>query len=188
MSDDIVRPMVRLLALAVAAACAWSTAVAADCPMPPKPAHLAPATVERVSDGDTVVLRLADGRRQRTRLLGIDAPESRENPKFERENPTRTPQDRATILALGRQATAFTERLLPPDTVVGVEQDVEKRDRYDRLLAYLWLSDGSMVNVVIVREGYAQPFTKSPNVRYKALFRRCAEEAREQGRGLWRQP
>jgi endonuclease YncB( thermonuclease family) len=39
-----------------------------------------------------------------------------------------------------------------------------------------------------VREGYAQPFTKSPNVRYAALFRRCGQEARDAGRGLWRQP
>jgi micrococcal nuclease len=45
-----------------------------------------------------------------------------------------------------------------------------------------------MANVTIVREGYAQPFTKSPNMRYAALFRRCGQEAREQGRGLWRQP
>jgi hypothetical protein len=50
------------------------------------------------------------------------------------------------------------------------------------------LADGSMANVTIVREGYAQPFTKSPNMRYAALFRRCGQEAREQGRGLRRQP
>jgi micrococcal nuclease len=45
-----------------------------------------------------------------------------------------------------------------------------------------------MVNVIIVREGYAQPFTKPRNVRYAALFRQCGQDAREQGRGLWRQP
>jgi micrococcal nuclease len=154
--------------------------------MPPKPAHLAAATVERVSDGDTVILRFPDGRRKRTRLIGIDAPESRENAKLERDT-TRTAQDRAAILELGRQATAFVKRLLERQSVE-VEQDVEKRDKYDRLLAYLWLSDGSMGNVIIVREGYAQPFTKSPNVRYGALFRQCGRAAREHGRGLWRQP
>jgi endonuclease YncB( thermonuclease family) len=156
-----------VLTLVLAAACTLPTVAAADCPMPPKPANLAPATVERVSDGDTVMLRFPDGRRQRTRLLGIDAPESRENPKLARDA-TRTGQDRATIQALGREATAFVTRLLE-DRPVEVEQDVERRDQYKRLLAYLWLSDGSMVNVTIVREGYAQPSTKSPNVRYAAL-------------------
>jgi hypothetical protein len=73
------------------------------------------------------MLRFPDGRRQRTRLLGIDAPESRENPKLERDA-ARTAQDRAAIQALGRQAAAFTEWLLPPDTMVGVEQGVQVRD------------------------------------------------------------
>jgi micrococcal nuclease len=94
--------------------------------------------------------------------------------------------DRATILALGREAAAFAKQLLEGRRV-DVEQDVEKRDRYGRLLAYLWLADGSMANVTIVREGYAQPFTKSPNVRYAAVFRQCGQEARERGRGLWGQ-
>jgi hypothetical protein len=60
----IVAPV--LLALAVVAAGIRPTAAGADCPMPPKPAHLTAATVERVSDGDTVMLRFPDGRRQRT--------------------------------------------------------------------------------------------------------------------------
>ena len=59
------------LAVVLVLTAAWRTAAAADCPMPAKPANLASATVERVSDGDTVILRFPDGRRQRTRLLGI---------------------------------------------------------------------------------------------------------------------
>jgi micrococcal nuclease len=134
--------------------------------MPPKPAHLTAATVERVSDGDTVMLRFPDGRRKRTRLIGIDAPELH-------------------IPNLGRQAAAFAKQLLDGQPV-DVEQDVEKRDRYGRLLAYLWLADGSMANVTIVREGYAEPFTKkSRNGRYAALFRQCWQEALEQRRGPW---
>jgi micrococcal nuclease len=167
--DAAQRVLLRLLlTLPLAAAFTWPTAAAADCTMPPKPANLVPATVERVSDGDTVMLRFPDGRRRRTRLIGIEAPELH-------------------IPDLGQQAAAFAKQLLDGQPV-DVEQDVEKRDRYGRLLAYLWLADGSMVNVTSVREGYAQPFTKSPNVRYAALFRRCGQEAREEGRGLWRQP
>jgi micrococcal nuclease len=127
----------------------------------------------------TVILRFPDGRRQRTRLIGIDAPESHDNPKLE-SDAARTAQDRATILALGREAAAFTKRLLDGQPV-DVEQGVEKRDRYGRLLAYLWLADGSMANVTIVREGYAQPFTKSPNVRYAALLRQSAGQASREG-------
>jgi micrococcal nuclease len=91
-----------------------------------------------------------------------------------------TAQDRATILALGREAAAFMKRLLDGQPV-DVEQGVEKLDRYGRLLAYLWLADGSMANVTIVREGYAQPFTKSPNVRYAALLRQSAGQASREG-------
>jgi micrococcal nuclease len=129
-----------------------------------------------------VVLGLRDGRHERTHLIRIDAPESRDNAKLARDA-KRGGQDRAAIQALGRQATAFTEHLLPPDTPVGVEPDAQPRDRYDRLLAYLWLPDGSMVNVTIVRTG-----TPSRSPSPAALFRRCAQEAREQGRELWRQP
>jgi micrococcal nuclease len=101
---------------------------------------------------------------------------------------TRTAQDRAATLARGREAAAFTEPAAAAGYDGRVEQDVERHDQYRRMLAYLWLADGSMVNVTIVREGYAQPFTKSPNVRYAALLRQCGQEARERGRGLWRQP
>jgi micrococcal nuclease len=97
--------------------------------------------VERVSNGDTVVLRFPHGRRERTRLIGLDAPESREGPKLTRDA-ERTGRDRATIQALGQDAAAFTRRLLPEGTSE-VESEVEKRDRHGRLLTYLWL-DGEV--------------------------------------------
>jgi len=68
---------------------------------------------------------------------------------------------------------------------VEVEQDVQARDRYGRLLAYLWLSDRTMVNLTIMRDGYAQVLTVPPNVRYESLFVACQREARSAGRGLW---
>jgi endonuclease YncB( thermonuclease family) len=100
MSRHFARRTLAPLLLALALAAAWPTAAAGDCTTPPKPARLAPATVERVSDGDTVILRLPDGRRKRTRLIGIDAPEIHDNQKLQRDA-TRTAQDHASIQALG---------------------------------------------------------------------------------------
>jgi micrococcal nuclease len=172
------------LALALASlAPAWP---AVACVTPGKPSGLAPATVEHVSDGDTVRLRFPSGRRERTRLIGLDAPEDHPGEKLERDV-ARTGRDRATILALGRQASAFVRRLLPDGTTVDVEPGRQPRDRHGRLLAYLW-RDAELVNLVILRDGYAQVLTVSPNIRYEALFRLCQREARAAGRGLWGQP
>jgi len=62
---------------------------------------------------------------------------------------------------------------------------VEKHDRYDRLLAYVYLKDGTFVNAKIVEEGYASLMTIPPNVRYADLFLKLYQEAREKRRGLW---
>jgi micrococcal nuclease len=168
------------LALAILGS-AWP---AVACLTPGKPAGLAPATVEHVSDGDTVRLRFPSGRRERTRLIGLDAPEAHANEKLERDV-ARTGRDRATILAFGRQASAFARRLLPEGATVAVEHDLQARDRRGRLLAYLWTPEGAMVNLVILREGYAQVLTVRPNLKYQAVLLRCQREAREAGRGLW---
>jgi micrococcal nuclease len=159
---------------------------AAACVTPSKPHGLASATVERVADGDTVRLRFPDGRRERTRLLGLDASETCEGEKLDRDV-ARTGRDRAVLLALGRRASAFARELLPQGATVEVEQEPRARDRHGRLLAYLWTTDGAMVNLVIMREGYAQVLTFRPNLKYQAVPLRCQREAREAGRGLWGQ-
>jgi micrococcal nuclease len=69
---------------------------------------------------------------------------------------------------------------------VRLELDVRSRDRYGRLLAYVWLGD-TMVNAELVRRGYAQVMTVPPNVRYQDLFVKLQREARDAGRGLWRE-
>jgi micrococcal nuclease len=83
-------------------------------------------------------------------------------------------------------------RRLLGDRPVRLETDVQLRDRYGRLLAYVWARrpDGGlvMVNAELVRLGYAAVMTVPPNVRHAALFRRLAAEAREQHRGLWAEP
>ncbi len=88
----------------------------------------------------------------------------------------------------GREPTAVNRRLLG-HRPVRLETDVQLRDRYGRLLAYVWARrpDGGlvMVNAELVRLGYAAVMTVPPNVRHAALFRRLAAEARERQLGLW---
>lgn len=141
------------------------------------------ARVERVVDGDTVVVRLPDRREEKVRLLGIDTPEVHPSGKLVRDA-ARSGQDQAAIRALGRRASAYTRRQLDGQ-VIDLERDLRERDRYGRLLAYVWRRDGTLFNLAILRDGYAQVLTIPPNVRYEAVFLACQREARAAGRGLW---
>ena len=71
-------------------------------------------------------------------------------------------------------------------TTVKLELDVQPRDKYGRLLAYVYLSDGTMLNALLVQEGYAQVMTIPPNVKYQDLFLKLQREAREQGKEIGR--
>jgi micrococcal nuclease len=86
----------------------------------------------------------------------------------------------------GREASAFARELLPLGTRVRYRVGVEERDRYGRLLAYVWLPDGRMLNRVMIDRGYAQPLTIPPNVDFADVFRAGARAARRAGLGLWR--
>lgn len=68
---------------------------------------------------------------------------------------------------------------------VGLEYDVQQRDKYGRVLAYVYLEDGRMFNALLVREGYARVSTYPPNVKYQKLFSELQKEARGNGKGLW---
>ncbi len=131
--------------------------------------------MRRVIDGDTI--ELIDGRM--VRYIGIDTPETR-----------RRVGDRwVTDPEPFAKAAAEANRRLVAGRVVRLEYDVQTRDRYGRLLAYVYVSTDRggevMVNAQLLREGYAQLLTIPPNVRYVEQFRRLAEEARAQHRGLW---
>jgi micrococcal nuclease len=84
----------------------------------------------------------------------------------------------------GPEASAFAKEQLEGKEV-SLELDVQKRDPYNRLLAYAYLPDGRMFNEVLAREGYAQVATFPPNVEYVELFKEAQREARGEGRGLW---
>jgi len=135
-----------------------------------------PAYVVRVVDGDTAHL-LIDGRTEKVRFIGVDSPEStRETEPW------------------GAEASDYAKRALTNQRV-WVETDVEDRDRYGRLLAYIWLErPGSpdddevrdkQFNAHLLLTGNAVTLTIPPNVRYADTFVRCQREARAAGRGLW---
>jgi len=139
--------------------------------------------VLHVTDGDTVVL-VIEGKRERVRLIGVDAPELHENPRAVKQAgwygaPT------TEVLKMGARARDELERLCPPGSVLRVDFDVERRDRYGRLLSYLVREDGVFINEEMLRGGYAMLFTVPPNVSRVDTFREAFRSARRSGRGLW---
>ena len=131
--------------------------------------------MRRVVDGDTIELR--DGRL--VRYIGIDTPEVR------RRVAGRWTEDPEPF----GLAAAAANRALVDGRTVRLEYDIQRTDRYGRLLAYVYvrLADGAevMVNERLVAEGIAQPMTIPPNVRHAERFRALADEARRGRRGLW---
>jgi len=138
---------------------------------------LTEARVKRVVDGDTILVSLLDGSEARVRYIGIDTPE--------------TVHPSKPVECFGQEASNFNKQLVGGKTV-WLEFDVERYDRYNRLLAYVWLTpepmdpEQNMANAILVKEGYAQAYTYPPNVKYSELFVRLQGEAREQGYGLWK--
>mgnify|MGYP003857138955 CR=1 FL=1 len=152
-----------------------------------------PVAVLKVVDGDTVELAGLG----RVRLIGIDAPESSPNERA-RLQARQSGQEVQEVVRLGLLAKRFTEGLLRGKQV-WLELDVQERDRYGRVLAYLYLEDPRgdwsyggkryrQVNLEILRAGWADPLTIPPNVRYAELYLEASREARAKGRGMWGNP
>ena len=132
----------------------------------------AAAEVTHVVDGDTVDLEFPDGTSERARLLGIDTPE--------------TVKPNTPVQCYGPEASARTKALLPPGTAVVVQRDTEARDRYGRLLVYLWRRrDGLFVNASLVSEGFARTLSIAPNTAHRADLAADASQADARDIGLW---
>jgi micrococcal nuclease len=158
-----VAPRARALALVVLALAGCQRAAVAGPP--------GSAVVVRPVDGDTIVVRVGRAT-ERVRLLGIDTPES--------VSPV------VPVECFGPEAKHRTAELLPPGTRVTLQRDVEARDKYDRLLAYVTRADdGTFVNLLLVQEGFAEAFPFAPNTAHEADFARAEASARAGHRGLW---
>lgn len=125
--------------------------------------------VTRAVDGDTIEVTY-NGKEEKVRLIGVDTPETK--------HPTKP------VEPYGPEASAFTKKTLEGKKV-RLEFDVQERDKYGRLLAYLYLEDGTFFNAELLRQGFAQVLTVPPNVRHADEFVKLQREAREAKRGLW---
>jgi micrococcal nuclease len=126
--------------------------------------------VVKVVDGDTIHVQLGPTR-EKVRYIGVDTPETKD--------------PRRPVGCFGQEASAFNERLVGGE-LVRLVRDVEPRDRYGRLLAYVYRArDDLFVNAELARLGYAQPLSIPPDVRFADRFAALAREARQQRRGLW---
>ncbi len=141
-------------------------------------------TVVRVVDGDTLKVRYW-GKEESIRLIGIDTPESRANKKAKRDA-KRSGQDIKTITSMGKRATEYVENLVKTGDLITIEFDAQQRDRYGRLLGYVYLSNGKMLNKEIVKAGYASVMTIPPNIKYQDRFLKAYKEATDNKRGLWK--
>jgi micrococcal nuclease len=129
------------------------------------------ARVVRPVDGDTIVVDI-DGHEEPVRFIGIDTPES-----VKPDSP---------VECYGPEAKKRTAELLPAGTRVRLERDVEARDRYDRLLAYVIRDEDDLfVNRLLVEEGYAESIAFPPNTTRQGELDAAEAEARGDDRGLW---
>jgi micrococcal nuclease len=130
------------------------------------------AIVTRVIDGDTVKVSIG-GRRDTVRYIGVDTPE--------------TDRPGTPVQCFGQAATEYNRRLVAGRAVL-LRTDAEPRDRYGRLLAYVYRRrDGVFVNAALVRDGFAAILTIPPNVAHARELRRLERQARLAGGGLWRE-
>ncbi len=141
-------------------------------PLIVEPQKLERFRVTEVHDGDTVSIRVSSFvgipfKTERVRLIGIDAPELKQEP-------------------WGRHAKRHLKKLLSEnDWVVSVEFDLDRRDKYNRLLAYLWGKDGSLLNEQMISAGLATLYTVPPNVKYGDRLWRAQKIAQQHKRGIW---
>jgi len=125
--------------------------------------------IVRVVDGDTFVIDY-NGKNEKVRLIGVDTPES-------------VHPDEQKNTAFGNEVSSYSKRMLMGKRVQ-IEFDVEKRDKYGRLLAYVYI-DGQMYNKLLLERGYAKIATYPPNVKYVEDFKSLQKQARENKVGLW---
>ncbi len=138
---------------------------------PALPAGLQEARVVEVIDGDTVDVQII-GKVERLRLIGMDTPETKD--------------PRKPVQCFGKEASAQAAKVLTGQTVL-LEEDPsqDSRDKYDRLLRYVWLPDGKLYNLEMIIGGFAHEYTYETPYKYQAVFKKEEAAARERGWGFW---
>lgn len=128
--------------------------------------------VVSVVDGDTFKI-IYNQKEEKVRLIGVDTPES-------------VHADKSKNTKYGKIASEYVKELLKSQNVK-LEFDVSSKDKYGRLLAYVYLENGEMLNEKLLKEGYAQMATYPPNVKYVENFKKMQKQARENKVGFWKE-
>ena len=124
------------------------------------------STCTRVVDGDTIVVKGIG----KVRLIGVDTPE--------------TVHPRKPVEYFGKEASAFTKRMVEGKKI-RLEYDWQRKDKYNRTLAYVYLENGTFLNAELIKQGYGHAYTRY-SFKYLEQFRKYEKEARENKRGLWK--
>lgn len=128
--------------------------------------------IAKFVDGDTFWVLNEKGQKEKIRMIGINTPEARRT-------------GRTGVEYFGKEASDYMKKILT-GRKVRLEYDVQRYDRYKRTLAYVFLDDGTFLNALLVKEGYANVATYPPNVKYSAYFVKLEREARARKKGLWK--
>ncbi len=126
--------------------------------------------VMKVIDGDTVTIKMGD-KNETVRLIGIDTPE--------------TNDARTGVQCFGAEATAHLKKIIGKRITIEKDAGEGERDKYDRLLAYLFSENGVSLNKKMIEDGYAYEYTYDDAYKYQKEFKAAEEIAKEEKRGLW---
>ena len=129
--------------------------------------------IEKIVDGDTFWIKHNDGSHEKIRFIGIDAPETKNVGKKKKHE-------------FGNASTQFLSKTTKGRKVT-LSYDVQKKDRFGRTLAYVYLDNGIFLNDYLVKNGYAWSATFPPNVNYQEQFLRSERYARQHKLGLWKE-
>lgn len=140
-------------------------------------AQIFQAQIVKISDGDTVWVRTADGRKFKVRVWGIDTPEKFQSRKLERDA-LRCGATVSEIVELGKLATQKAKELLDHSWV---RLETRGRGYYGRVLGIIYLPDGTNFGLEMVKEGYACVYRKN----HRRAYRQALEEAKRKYKGLW---
>ncbi len=127
--------------------------------------------ISKFVDGDTFWVKHANGSEEKIRLIGVNTPEARNT-------------GRTQVEYFGKEASDYVKKYLTGKKV-RLEYDVQRKDRYKRTLAYIYLEDGTFLNAHLVEKGYATVATYPPNVKYADHFVKLEKKARSGQKGLW---
>ncbi|WP_345805477.1 thermonuclease family protein [Bacillus subtilis] len=130
------------------------------------------AEVVNVVDGDTIDVRMKSGKQERVRFILVDTPETVHPKKGEEP--------------FGREASDFTKKTLSGQKV-DLKLGVQERDKYGRLLAYVYLKDGTMINELLLQKGLARVDVFPPNTEFVDQFRDIEAQVKKEHKGIWSQ-